>query len=310
MLRLPFIDSHTGGEPTRLILAGFPELGTGPLSERRALLLEGFDAWRRAILLEPRGHEALVAAILQPPERPESAFGLIFLNNAGALSMCGHGLIGAVTSLAFLGRIRPGTLGVDTPAGRVEATLSADGEVAFRNVESRVLEADLVLRVPGLGSVRGDLAWGGNGFFVVREHPLDLAAPPATLQSACRSIRAVLAERGLERLHGHAIDHIELIDRVDERRYRNFVLCPGGAYDRSPCGTGTSALIASLALRGELEPGATIAVESPIGSRFEASYRRSGAGVVPVIAGRAHLIAQGELLLDPADPFVFGMPLP
>lgn len=308
MHRLRFIDSHTGGEPTRLILEGFPDLGEGSLIARRERLLRDFDAWRRAIVHEPRGHEALVAAILLPPERPESAFSLIFLNNAGALGMCGHGLIGVLASLGFLGRIGPGRLLIDTPAGQVSAELEEEGEVRFENVPALLLREALTLEVPALGLVRGALAWGGNGFFVVEEHPFELAAsPPATLSRACLSIRAALSDGGLGECAGQTIDHIELVERMDERLYRNFVLCPGGAHDRSPCGTGTSALLAVLAMRGALAPGETIRVRSPYGSEFRASYRIAEGRLLPTITGRAHVLAMGELLIDPEDPFAFGL---
>ncbi len=308
MRRLRFIDSHTGGEPTRLILEGFPDLGGDSLGERRARLLAAFDHWRRAILLEPRGHEALVAAILLPPQRPESDFALIFLNNVGALAMCGHGLIGAVTSLAFLGRLSPGGLRIDTPAGMVEAELCKDGSVRFENVPSYPLGEPLALTVPGLGPVCGELAWGGNGFFVVREHPLALAGTPAqALRARALAIREALAAGGHTEYDGHPIDHIELVQADGPGRFRNFVLCPGGAHDRSPCGTGTSALVAVLATRGALAPGEWIRVLSPYGSAFAASYRRAGDEIRPIVAGRAHVTACGELLIDPEDPFAFGL---
>lgn len=311
MRRLRFIDSHTGGEPTRLILEGFPDLGGGSLGERRARLLAHFDHWRRAILIEPRGHEALVAAILLPPQRAESDFGLIFLNNVGALAMCGHGLIGAVASLAFLGRLNPGRLAIDTPAGTVDAELGEDGSVRFENVPSYPLGEPLALSVPGLGPVRGELAWGGNGFFVVREHPLTLAGTPVeVLRAAALAIRQALAAGRRGEYAGHRIDHVELIQADGHGAFRNFVLCPGGAHDRSPCGTGTSALIAVLAARGELAPGQWIHVLSPYGSSFAACYRRVGGDIRPIIAGRAHVTACGELLVDPGDPFAFGLTNP
>ncbi len=285
MHRLRFIDSHTGGEPTRLILEGFPDLGEGSLIARRERLLRDFDAWRRAIVHEPRGHEALVAAILLPPERPESAFSLIFLNNAGALGMCGHGLIGVLASLGFLGRIGPGRLLIDTPAGQVSAELQEGGTVRFENVPALLLREALTLEVPALGLVRGALAWGGNGFFVVEAHPFELAAvPPATLSRACLSIRAALSGGGLGECAGHPIDHIELVERMDERLYRNFVLCPGGAHDRSPCSS-TSAPC-SRCWRCEGAPGETIRVRSPYGSEFPGELPHRGR-LLPTITSRA-----------------------
>ncbi|MBI5768708.1 MAG: proline racemase family protein [Verrucomicrobia bacterium] len=302
------LDSHTGGEPTRLVLDGGPDLGTGPLDERVARFRQNFDAYRSAIVNEPRGSDTVVGALLVPPHRAGCEVGVIFFNNVGYLGMCGHGTIGLVASLAHLGRIRPGRVGLDTPVGAVEAELHADGRVSVANVPSFRKTKNFVARVPGFGDVRGDIAWGGNWFFLVAEHTLALKLThlEALTDFTWRVRQAVNTQ-------GHPeVDHVELFapSPAAGAHSRNFVLCPGKAYDRSPCGTGTSAKLACLADDGKLAEGATWVQESVIGSRFEGRYRwldRAKGEVAPVITGTAHIMAEATLHLDERDPFCWGI---
>ncbi|MFI5335922.1 MAG: proline racemase family protein [Opitutales bacterium] len=299
------LDSHTGGEPTRLVLEGGPDLGSGPLAERVNRFREQFDHYRSAIVNEPRGSDVMVGALLVEPHAPGCGFGVIYFNNVGYLGMCGHGTIGLVVSLAHLGRLTPGTVRIDTPVGPVAAELHADGSVSVANVPSRREAAGVTVTVPGLGLVRGDVAWGGNWFFLVEVHGqrLDLANVEALTDYAWRVRQAVNAQ-GFP-----AVDHVELFapsptPGVDSR---NFVLCPGRAYDRSPCGTGTSAKLACLAAAGKLAEGAEWVQESMVGSVFRGKYRRDGDLVIPTITGTAHVCGEGTLRLETSDPFRWGI---
>ncbi|MET3134667.1 4-hydroxyproline epimerase [Oxalobacteraceae bacterium GrIS 1.11] len=310
MEKISIIDTHTGGEPTRLVLAGGPDLGCGPLAERLRRFRLEHDSMRSAIVCEPRGSDVIVGALLCEPFEPSCAAGVIFFNNAGYLGMCGHGLIGLIASLAHLGRLQAGRHRIDTPVGVVEGELHADGSVTVHNVPAYRARQNVTLEVGGYGRVTGDVAWGGNWFFLVAEHDLELRLSniEALTEFAWR-VRHALERDGVTGADGALIDHIELFapsatPGVDSR---NFVLCPGKAYDRSPCGTGTSAKIACLAADGKLAPGAIWRQESIVGSVFEASYRRAGEQVLPSIRGRAYVSAEATLLLDPNDPFVWGI---
>jgi 4-hydroxyproline epimerase len=276
------IDTHTGGEPTRVVVAGGPDLGRGSLDERRALFREKFDSFRSAVVNEPRGSDVIVGALLVEPVDPASATGVIFFNNVGVLNMCGHGTIGVAVALGHLGKIKAGGHRFETPVGPVEVEYDGANSVAFDNVPSYRSRANVVVEVPGMGSVAGDIAWGGNWFFLVREPAGELRlADSARLTDVTVRILNALTEQGITGADGGAIDHVELYGApADSRNHsRNFVLCPGLAYDRSPCGTGTSAKIACLAADGKLKEGEIWRQESIIGSVFEASYRRvAGSG--------------------------------
>ncbi|WPC05953.1 4-hydroxyproline epimerase [Pseudomonas benzenivorans] len=309
MKRIHVIDSHTGGEPTRLVLDGFPDLGQGSMGERRQRLAEQHDHWRAASVLEPRGNDVLVGALLCEPVDPSSSAGVIFFNNSGYLGMCGHGTIGLVASLAHLGRIQPGLHRIETPVGTVEATLHEDRSVSVRNVPAYRYRQAVSLEVPGHGKVTGDIAWGGNWFFLIAEHSQRVAGDNLEALTAYSvAVQQALEDQGLRGEDGGPIDHIELFADDDTADSRNFVLCPGKAYDRSPCGTGTSAKLACLAADGKLAPGALWRQASVIGSQFEASYERQDARhIVPTIRGRAHLSAEATLLLEDDDPFAWGI---
>lgn len=306
------IDSHTEGEPTRVVVSGGPDLGGGNLQQQRAVFEQDFDDVRRALILEPRGSEALVGALLCQPTDPECATGVIFFNNAGFLGMCGHGAIGVAVTLAYLGRARTSQLKLETPVGRVALELHGANEVTLQNVPSFVHKADVTIAIDGYPPLRGDVGWGGNWFFLVDwDHtPIRPEFIPR-LTHVCVQIRRELQARGITGVNGAPIDHIELFTAADApgSDSRNFVLCPGDEYDRSPCGTGTSAKLACLAARGQLKPGEVWSQESVVGSRFLASYRLDAEGrVVPSIRGRAYICAEGMIVRQPDDPFRNGIP--
>ncbi|MGV7209546.1 4-hydroxyproline epimerase [Oxalobacteraceae bacterium A2-2] len=309
MKTISIIDSHTGGEPTRLVVAGGPELGGGPLHERLRLLRGQHDAFRSAVVCEPRGSDVLVGALLCEPHAPECVAGVIFFNNVGYLGMCGHGTIGLVATLAHMGRIAPGRHRIDTPVGVVEAELHADGGVTVDNVPSYRSQAQVTVPVEGYGAVTGDVAWGGNWFFLVSEHGQRIARDNVEALTAYTvAIAGALQRAGVTGDDGALIDHIELFSpSASGADSQSFVLCPGKAYDRSPCGTGTSAKLACLAADGKLAEGQVWRQESVIGSVFEASYRYRDGALVPSIRGRAWVNAEAKLILDPSDPYVWGI---
>ncbi|MCQ6258667.1 4-hydroxyproline epimerase [Pseudomonas sp. Q11] len=308
MKRITVIDSHTGGEPTRLVTDGFPDLGQGSMAERRQRLATQYDAWRTACVLEPRGSDVLVGALLCEPQDPSACAGVIFFNNSGYLGMCGHGTIGLVTSLAHLGKIGPGVHTVETPVGTVQATLHEDRSVSVRNVPAYRYRKALSLEVPGIGPVVGDVAWGGNWFFLIADHGQRVAGDNLdALTAYTYAVQQALEQQGLRGEDGGLIDHIELFADDPQADSRNFVLCPGKAYDRSPCGTGTSAKLACLAADGKLQPGQIWRQASVIGSEFEGSYELDGERIVPTIRGRAYISAETTLVIEPDDPFAWGI---
>jgi 4-hydroxyproline epimerase len=308
MLSIRVIDSHTGGEPTRLVLEGGPELGDGPLGERLQRFRDHFDAYRSAIVNEPRGSEPLVGALLVKPHRADCQFGVIFFNNVGYLGMCGHGMIGLIASLRHSGDLSAGVFKIDTPVGPVEAGLSSDGQISVSNVVSYRTARRVDVEVPGIGPVSGDVAWGGNWFFLVSDH--DQIIGPQHVEAltdfAWRVREAVNAQ-------GHPkVDHVELFapSKKPGAHSRNFVLCPGKAYDRSPCGTGTSAKLACLAADGKLAEGEEWIQESIVGSLFSGRFKwidKSTGTIQPTIRGTAYVTAETTLILDEADPFRFGL---
>ncbi|MDH1007994.1 4-hydroxyproline epimerase [Pseudomonas nicosulfuronedens] len=312
MKRIQVLDSHTGGEPTRLVLDGFPDLGRGSMAERRALLAEQHDSWRAATVLEPRGSDVLVGALLCEPVDPSACAGVIFFNNTGYLGMCGHGTIGLVVSLAHLGRIGPGTHKIETPVGTVEATLHDDRSVSVRNVPSYRYRKQVPVDVPGQGRVHGDIAWGGNWFFLISDHGLRVAGDNLDeLTAYTVAVQKALEDQGIRGEDGGLIDHIELFADDPDADSRNYVLCPGKAYDRSPCGTGTSAKLACLAADGKLASGDSWRQASVIGSQFEGRFEWIGepaeGRIIPTIRGRANISAEATLLLEEDDPFAWGI---
>ena len=310
MKRIQIIDSHTGGEPTRVVIDGFPDLGAGTMAERRELLAREHDRYRRATLLEPRGSEVLVGALLCPPQDPAHTAGVIFFNNAGYLGMCGHGTIGLVATLAHLGRIEAGEHTIETPVGQVLATLHADGRVSVRNVPAYRLAAGVSVDLPTGQTVTGDIAWGGNWFFLCADHGQAIApAHVAALTDYAAMLGQALLDQGHRGADGAVIDHIELFADVDPALAdsRSFVLCPGRQYDRSPCGTGTSAKLACLAAAGKLTAGEVWRQASVIGSVFDGWFEKDGASIIPTIRGQAFISAEATLLIAPDDPFGWGL---
>ncbi len=310
MRRIQVIDSHTAGEPTRVIVAGGPDLGAGDLAARRAVFRERFDDLRSAVVNEPRGSDVLVGALLCEPVDPACVAGVIFFNNVGYLHMCGHGTIGVAVTLAHLGRIGPGRHRLETPVGVVAFEYAGGGRVTLENVPSYRLAKEVVVPVDGVGPVTGDVAWGGNWFFLAAGHglELDLANVDRLTDFAWR-LRQALPRHGITGADGGEIDHIELVGppRDPANHARNFVLCPGKAYDRSPCGTGTSAKLACLVADGKLTEGQVWRQESIVGSVFEGTVRIAGDKIIPRVTGSAYVTAEATLLLDPADPFVTGI---
>ncbi|ALM53336.1 4-hydroxyproline epimerase [Halomonas huangheensis] len=308
MKHVHVIDSHTAGEPTRVVMDGFPSLPGATIAEKRDALRDQHDKWRRASMLEPRGHDVLVGALYCEPETADATCGVIFFNNTGYLGMCGHGTIGLVASLHHLGLMAPGLHKIDTPVGPVEATLLDDGSVIVRNVLSWRHRKQVPVEVPGHGVVYGDIAWGGNWFFLVSEHGYSLELDNVEALTAFTwAIRQALEAQSITGADGGLIDHIELFTDDSVVDSRNFVLCPGKAYDRSPCGTGTSAKLACLAADGKLEPGTSWTQASITGSQFEGYYEWEGDRVRPYIKGRAFLSAEATLLIDEQDPFAWGI---
>src|SRR5471032_2022286 len=304
MKRLHVIDSHTGGEPTRLVLDGFPSLTGSSIAEQLQNLRTEHDRWRRACLLEPRGNDVLVGALYCEPVTAGATCGVIFFNNTGYLGMCGHGTIGLVASLAHLGRIGPGTHSIETPVGTVQATLHEDHSVSVRNVPAYRYQKALALEVPGIGQVIGDIAWGGNWFFLIAEHGLDIAGNNLEALTAYTfAVQQALEAQGIRGEDGGLIDHIELFADDEHADSRNFVLCPVKAYYHSPCGTGTSAKLACLADDDRLQPGQIWRQASVIGSEFEGSYEHQGERIVPTIRGRAFISAEASLIIEQDDPF-------
>lgn len=315
--RVSVIDSHTGGEPTRTVISGGPPLAGKTLAERRSDFRERFDGFRSAIADEPRGSEVVVGALLTTPTLPDCAAGVIFFNNVGYIGMCGHGTIGVVVTLAHLGRIGPGEHRIETPVGIVTARLHEDDSVSVRNVPAYRYRHGVAVDIAGHGTITGDIAWGGNWFFLSDDHGKALdAANVGPLTEFSWRVRHALERAGIAGAEGAEIDHIELSapSPTPGCDSRNFVLCPGGAYDRSPCGTGTSAKLACLAADGTLAPGAQWHQESIIGSVFTGSYaipddELSGqpGTIIPTIRGTAFITAEATLLLDSDDPFRWGI---
>jgi len=308
MNKVHIIDSHTGGEPTRVVVSGGPDLGSGTLAQRRERFQRDFDRFRAAIVNEPRGSDVIVGAILVEPQDKTCATGVIFFNNVGYLGMCGHGTIGLVVTLAQLGKITAGEHRVETPVGVIKATLHPSGEVSVANVPSWRAHKSARVNVPGIGEVAGDVAWGGNWFFLVENHGQELKlANVDQLTDYCWRVRQAVNAEGFPE-----VDHVELIgpSGLSGRAAKNFVQCPGKAYDRSPCGTGTSAKLACLAADGKLQPGELWTQESIIGSTFTGQFGwldRAAGKVIPTITGTAYVNAEATLLLDENDPFCWGI---
>lgn len=302
------IDSHTGGEPTRVVVAGGPDLGTGSVAERRQRFEQQHDRFRSAVVNEPRGSDVLVGALLCEPADRSCVAGVIFFNNVGYLGMCGHGAIGLVATLAHLRRLAVGNHRIETPVGVIQATLHPSGEVSVENVPSYRRVKDFPIEVPGLGTITGEVAYGGNWFYLIAAHghELGLRRVEALTDFTWRIRQAVNAQGQPD------IDHIELFGPPTQpgAHSKNFVLCPGKAYDRSPCGTGTSAKLACLAADGQLAEGEPWVQESILGTTFTGRYRwrdRAAGTIVPTITGTAYINGEATLRFEARDPFCWGI---
>ena len=308
--RVRVLDSHTEGEPTRVVLEGGPDLGEGSLADRLEVFRARHDGFRSGVCCEPRGSEVVVGALLCKPLNPKCVTGVIFFNDVGYLGMCGHGTIGVVRSLAHLGRIQPGVHCIETPVGEVPVELMPDGSVSVSNVLSYRYRKSVPVDVPGIGRLAGDIAWAGNWFFLIGDHPFELKmSRRAELLAATHAIRGALADAGITGKDGALIDHVELFGKPEnpENSSRNFVLCPGASFDRSPCGTGTSAKMACLYADGKLSEGQMWRQEGFLGTHFVGSIRAQGEAVLPTIRGRAWITGESELQFEPDDPFAGGI---
>ncbi|MCL4272989.1 MAG: proline racemase family protein [Anaerolineales bacterium] len=322
MKRIPFLDSHTGGEPTRLIPSLPFDLGTGSVADKLSTLKKNHDDLRRTVLLEPRGSDVLVGAYLVPPTDPTCQFGVIYFNNVGYLGMCGHGTIGLIASLAYLGKVQPGIIRVETPVGVVEATLhdspllSGEGsgvrseypnKVSVQNIPAYRHLTHIPVTIDGK-TVHGDVAYGGNWFFLVHDHGMDVhMSNLEALTDFSWRVREQLTANGITGADGAEIDHVELFAESNEADSKSFVLCPGKAYDRSPCGTGTSAKLACLYGDGKLQVGQVWKQQSVVGSIFEGSIQLDGDKIIPTITGEAWVMSEGTILVDERDPFGKGI---
>ena len=340
MKRIPFLDSHTGGEPTRLITSLPFDLGTGSVADKLSTLKKNHDDLRRTVLNEPRGSDVLVGAYLVPPADPTCQFGVIYFNNVGYLGMCGHGTIGLIASLAYLGKVQPGVIRVETPVGVVEATLHpmslrgasdskrrsnlpineevASGKERPRNdmYPNRVSVKNIpayrhLTHIPVTvddKTIHGDVAYGGNWFFLCHDHGLEVNMQNLeALTEFSWRIREQFTANGITGTNGAEVDHVELFASTPEADSKSFVLCPGKAYDRSPCGTGTSAKLACLYGDGKLQVGQTWKQQSVVGSIFEGSVQLDGDKIIPTITGEAWVMSEGTILVDERDPFANGI---
>lgn len=315
------IDSHTGGEPTRMVYDGFPNLAGDTIQDKRQYFQQHFDHLRQSIILEPRGNDVLVGALLLPPTHPKATAGVIFFNNTGYLGMCGHGTIGVIASLAYQEKITAGVHWLETPVGLVKATLNQDGSCSVQNVPSYRYKKRVAVSVPELGTVYGDIAWGGNWFFLVSEHGQRIEADNVdTLTQVCLQIKRALVADHITGDNGCEIDHIELFadSAAPDIDSKNFVLCPGKAYDRSPCGTGTSAKLACLAADGKLALNELWQQQGVVGSVFTGSYQTIEVDhpdkdhypkhtIIPTICGHAYVCAKTTLVVQKDDPFKWGI---
>jgi 4-hydroxyproline epimerase len=303
-MRISVVDSHTAGEPTRVVVSGGPPLRSASLAGRVEEFRSEYDRFRSAVVNEPRGSDAVVGALLCEPADSTCASGVIFFNNVGYLGMCGHGTIGVAATLAHLGRIGPGSHRFETPVGVVGVELHCDGEVSFENVRSYRFAKGVEVALEGAEAVRGDVAWGGNWFFITDDSPCQVEfSRLQELTGYTRRLRRALAAQGIAGADGTEIDHIE----VSAPSGRNFVLCPGGSYDRSPCGTGTSAKLACLYADGKLTAGRVFRQEGILGTAFEGWVTVRDGHIFPRIKGRAYMTSEGQLILDDADPFAWGI---
>ncbi len=307
------VDSHTEGEPTRVIISGGPDLGSGPLIDRAKKLALEHEDFYRSVVLEPYGQEAMVGALLVEPVNSKCVAGVIYFDAASVIGMCGHGTIGLAATLAHIGKIGIGTHKIETPVGIVEITLTDKNTITVKNIESYRFAKDVHLEVPGIGTVKGDISYGGNWFFLVNESPVPvIPSNIRNLTDTAIAIRETIYRNNISGANDGIIDHIVLYGPplTEHGHTRNFVLCPDNAYDRSPCGTCCSARLASLAADELLAPGAEIIQESTIGSSYRLSYQPAdNGGVIPSITGQAFITREAKLMTNPKDNLRVGIRL-
>ena len=324
------VDSHTAGEPTRIVTGGLPPIPGATMADKRRALQESYDHLRRALVLEPRGHDAIVLAYLLPPCTPGAHLGVVFANDAGYLGMCGHGAIGVATVAVAMGMVpavEPVTeLVLDTPAGAVTCKVAVQAgkvrSVTITNVPSFLFRQRVIVPVHGFGKVAADIAYGGNWFAFVEADQLGLAVEKShlpVLMQAAMAVREGLVREGVRGRHpdhseDEIIDHVKLFTHLDgdEPGSRALTLCPGAAYDRSPCGTGTSAKLAVLHGKGELETGQWFRSQSVLATEFRARVVRETkvgpfAAIVPEVQGAAWITGLPTFVIDPDDPCRFGI---
>jgi 4-hydroxyproline epimerase len=311
-MQIQVVDSHTGGEPTRVIVGGMPELSGDTLAEKLNDFRLRFDHLRRGVVCEPRGSDVVVGALICESRRADCVAGVIFFNNVGFLGMCGHGTIGVAETLKHLGKLKDNVFCIETPVGVIEVSGQANGNFSLKNVPARRTTASVSLDIEGYGKVVGDIAWGGNWFFLVKtsdyQVPTLEVLNAATLVAYTTAIKDALEAQSIFGDDGGVIDHVELFSSANGAAdSRNFVLCPGNAYDRSPCGTGTSAKMACLYADGKLAAGQVWRQESVTGSIFEGSVSMEGEHLIPTISGRAYICSESTLIFDETDPFCWGI---
>ncbi|MEN8737797.1 MAG: proline racemase family protein [Akkermansiaceae bacterium] len=313
--RIQVIDSHTGGEPSRVVISGAPEPQGQTMAEKRVFFREEMDWLRTAVVCEPRGHDAMVGALICAPLDSSCVCGVIFFNNVDVLNGCIHATIGLAVTLHHLGRIALGAHRIETPTGVVTITLMEGGKVTVKNVRSYRIKTTTKVSIPNYGEISGDVAWGGNWFFLANA-PLGVAIELQNIEELTRvswDIREALTAEKITGDDGGEIDHVELFapPTNDSADSKNFVLCPGKAYDRSPCGTGTSAKLACLAADGLLSETQTWRQAGILDTVFEGQIRKHpDGGISPIITGSAFITAEADLLLDPEAPFAFGISSP
>jgi 4-hydroxyproline epimerase len=301
------IDSHTEGEPTRLVVEGLPEPAGNTVQDRVAAIERDFEALYRPLLLEPRAYEAMVGAWMGSPTAEGCIADVVYFNPAGVLGMCGHGTIGVAATLAQTGKLSPGDYRFNTPAGIVGVKIVDPATVQIENIPSYRIAASARLEVEGYGGVVGDVAYGGNHFFLVKNSPIPVISDRMDeLGSFTKAVMAAARAQGYP-----DVNHVEVFGppEREDADSKNYVLCPGGEYDRSPCGTGTSAKLACLAADGKLAPGEVWTQESIIGTAFRAWYRADGDHTRPTIEGRAYITGEATLQFNDDDPLREGIRL-
>ena len=305
------IDSHTAGQPTRVVVEGGPDLGSGSIAERQARFRTSFDRFRSAVVGEPRGYDALIGALLLPPSDPSCTTGVIFFDNANYLSMCGHGVIGLIATLEYLGQVKGGDVHrIETAAGVVTAEIHPTGEISIQNVPSFRHKKNVSVESNGSGTFTGDIAFGGNWFFLVHQHREELSVDRVErLTEVTCAIRQALARDRITGPNGEEIDLVALFGppRRRDARSRNFVLLSGKSYGRSPCGTGMSAKMACLFEDGQLAEGENWRQESIMGTVFDGSVAIVDGSIRPTIRSNAYITAESVLIVDERDPLTWGI---